>query len=123
MGLFREALGDIVIVGAALEVLEWQHCQRRARGRFDICDEPVALALNGLNETGTIGGIMQRAADLANHRVEAGVDVDEHVAIPETLDDLVARDELSPPVHEQHEQLQRPAFDPDSTPVLTQLER
>ena len=82
---------------------------RRNRHRHDVDgrDEPVAAAGDGFDVRRLIGGIAQRLPDLADRRVDAGLDVDEDVRAPQPLGDLGARDELSRSLDQQDQQVHR----------------
>jgi hypothetical protein len=106
-----------------LQVGEWQDGQEHARRRFQVRDKPVAFALDGLNETRTVGVVAQRAANLSDDRIDAAADFDEDVTTPEAVDDFVPSDDLVVTSHEQHQQLHRPALDVDPASVPKQLVR
>jgi len=59
--------------------------------------------------------------DLADRGSDAGFDIDEHVWAPQPLDDRVARDQLTPVLHEQDEKVHRLPLQPDWEPVTTEL--
>src|SRR5215472_12374183 len=102
-GLFGESVGDVVLVRIALEILKREHRQNgRGVDRFDIGNETITLALNGLNETRILGGVPQGAANLANHRVDAGVDINENIRSPKVIDNLFAEDKLSAAIHQRN---------------------
>lgn len=88
---------------------------RRSRGRsrrsrrHDIHrpDEPVALARHRLHERRRVRRIAKRLANLADRGVDAGVDVDEDVLAPESIDDLAPRDELAALLDQEDQQVHR----------------
>jgi hypothetical protein len=118
---FGQPVREIVLIGAGVQVLEWQDRQYGAGSGLDVRDEPVAFSLNGLDESRIIRRVAQSAADLSDHGIDAGVDVDENVSPPQPVDDLLARDELAAPVHQEHQQLHGPTLDLDAPALPSQL--
>ena len=127
--------GGRFVVGAvrcrdAVRLLALRHRRRlRARGRqagvrrtgdhLDGRDESIPLARNGLDERGSIRRIAQSLPDLADRGVDAGLDVDEHVLAPQSIDDVATGDELTSTLDQQDQEVHRlpPEFDRAALPA------
>ena len=64
---------------------------------------------------------MEGLPDLPHRRVDARLDVDEHVLAPQPLDDVGTGDEIVPPLDEQEQQIHRMALETHRAAVATQL--
>jgi hypothetical protein len=86
-----------------------------------VSDEPISLSRNGLDENRLLWRIAQSPANLANRRVHASVDVDEHLLAPQAVDDLFARHQLTSPLDEHEQEVHRLLFEPNRTAPATQF--
>ena len=87
--------------------------------------QPVALAYNGLHESGLLRIVPQYQTNFANRSINALFGVDEDVLSPQALDDRSPADQLVPVFHQENEQLHRDLFHPErptSTPKLVALQ-
>jgi hypothetical protein len=100
-----------------------QFHRRGWRYYLHIRDKTVSAAGNRLYERGGVGRIAQGLTDLADRRVDAGFDIDEHVLSPEPVDDLAPEDQLAPARDEEEEQVHRLALQPHEAPAAAQLVR
>src|SRR4030095_6829689 len=66
-------------------------------------------------------GIPECPANLANHSVDAGINIDENVASPKMVNDLVTGHEIAPTAHQKDEQVHRATLDRQRLISLTQL--
>ena len=94
---------------------------RRQDAGPDLRNEPVALAGDRLDVRRRIGGIAQRLANLADRRVDPGLDVHEDIGTPQPLDDVGPRDQLAWPFGQEDEQVHRLATELDPPPLPAQL--
>src|SRR5215471_4188823 len=83
----------------------------------------VAVSRNGLNITGTVGGISQRGPQLGHGFVEASVKIHEGLRGPQPLPDLLPRHQVARMLHEEGEDLKRLVLEFYTDPVLAQLGR
>ena len=70
-------------------------------------DESIALAGQRLDELRVVGGIAQRIAQVIHRLVETAIEVDERVGRPQPPRQFFTRDELTGPLEQRQEQLQR----------------
>jgi len=61
----------------------------------DSCDEPVSFALHRLHKTRLVGIVLQRLPDLANRCIDPVFGIYKNVIAPETLNDLLPRDQVA----------------------------
>src|SRR5262245_12853167 len=106
-----------------MQVAEWQDGNNHTRCRFEACDEPVALALDRLDNAGTDRVIVQRSSNLTDGCIDTAGDLDEHIATPETFNDLISSDDLATTSDEQHQQFQRDVLEIDRATTPPQLIR
>src|SRR4030095_4634813 len=102
VGLFDAPIRDITN-GIRLHLLtcRWGFDGVSCAGDYlDRRHEPVAATWDRLDKRWVIGGIAQRLTNFADGCVDAGLDVDEHILSPQPPDDLGARHEGTPPLHE-----------------------
>src|SRR5207302_1783729 len=83
---------------------------------FDGGNEPIPAPRQGLNEAGITGGVSQGIPDPVYSRVHPVVGIHEGAVGPESLGDLLARDQFSWPLqqHEQYLEWLRVQLDPQS---------
>jgi hypothetical protein len=101
----------------------------RSRGTGDVggsilldrSDEPVAFAGDRLDETRLLRIVPQDQAELPDRGVDTVVHVNENFRAPDSFDDLLARDELSPPFDQHEEQFHRDALEFESAAGATEL--
>src|SRR5262249_5461818 len=93
----------------------------RLLNQVDSSDEPVATARHGFDETWALGDIAEAIAQPVDDRVEAVVEVDERVRLPQPAAQLLARYDLTGPLEQRHENLKRLLLKPEPDPVFSQL--
>ena len=89
--------------------------------RLERRDEPVPALRDGLDVEGPLGLIAERVADLPDRGVHRLIEVDERIAGPERVANLVARQHAAGAAGQQREQLQRLRRERDGTAVLPKL--
>ena len=133
--LLGQAFGEVLTLGIVPDILERQHGERDpglSDGRPPDVDAPASTATvamkrippgrgHRLDKRRSLRRITQRLSNLPHRRVDACLDVDEHVLAPQPVDDLGARDEDIPPLDQQEQQIHRMAFEAHRAAVAAQL--
>ena len=78
-----------------------------AAARWHAPDEPIATPRDGLDERRVVRIVAERSAQAFDGGVQAVLEVDERAVGPETLPQLVARDDVAGPLEHQPENLER----------------
>ncbi len=74
---------------------------------FDLADESIAAAWQGLDVARTVSGVMQCVAQPLHGRVEAVLEIYERIVRPQALAKLVAGDQLTGAVQKGEEEPER----------------
>ena len=86
--------------GARPDGLERRHGRG---GPLHVGEKAVATLRNGLDEAGSARGIPEGATNLGDRGVQARVEFDERVVRPHEVPQLLARDQLARPAHQEAE--------------------
>ncbi len=92
--------------------------RRRCTDRRHWRDEPIPSTRYRLDKRRRFGGIAERLPEFLYRRVEAVLEVDERVGLPETVAQVVARDNLARPVEECRQHLGRLLLQRDATAIV-----
>ena len=96
--------------------------QRRYLAEFGRgCYKAVALASDGLHESGLLRVIAQSVSDFSDGGVDAMLGIDKDLAAPEMLGNFISGDELALSLHQQDEQFQRLSFELHRTAATRQF--
>src|SRR6185295_6726342 len=87
----------------------------------DVRNEAVAAPGHCFDESGTLGGIAQRLADLVDRFVEAVVEIHERIRRPEATLEFRARHEIARPGQERGKHLKRLLLEPNPDATLLQF--
>src|SRR5438445_10364684 len=93
----------------------------RAGNHLNRCDEAIPLARNRLDKRGNVGRISQRLPDFVDCGVDTGLDINEYVLAPQSVDDVATQDELMSILDQMDEEVHRPALQFHGAPVTSQL--
>jgi hypothetical protein len=91
--------------------------------QIDWGDEAVAAAGDGFDVAGVAAGVAEGLAQLVHGAVQAMVEVDEGVRLPELAAQFVARHQVAAPGDQADEDIDRAAAQADLQPLAAQLAR
>ena len=107
--------------GATASAGELATSSRWALDRLDGSDEPVTPTCECFNELRRLGGVAKRLTRFLDGRVQAVFEIDECVALPQPLAQILARDEFAWVFEQRDEDLSWMLLEADRCPVVVQL--
>src|SRR5580658_6762188 len=88
---------------------------------FDVCEETVTAARNGLHEARAFGRVSKRFTDFVNCFIEAVVEIHESVRRPEFFLQFLAGYYLARPLKQYRQNLKRLFLKANATALLVQF--
>ena len=116
--LLGQTIAEVLLAAVFTEIAERQHHEPRVGGSdtardrdptaIDAApDEPITTTRHRLDEPRLVGIVAERSAQALDGGVQAVLEVDEGAVRPETMTQLVARDDFARALEHEPENLER----------------
>src|SRR5579884_3405628 len=93
------------------------------RDDLDRCNETVASARLGFDETRVRGGVAQRFAQLVDSSIQAVVEIDEGIGGPEAVAEVFAGDDIARALEQDNQYLERLFLELDFAAIAKEFAR
>src|SRR4051812_48995457 len=87
----------------------------------DMCNEPIAAARDGFDVSRLGSIVIQHFSQAVHCLVERLIEIDEGIARPYPVPELLTSDDLTRPIYESRENPKGLLLKPDSQPILSQF--